>query len=254
MASKLTWVALGVGAYLAFTLARFPADAAYRWFLADTIALAGIEGTVWSGSAELGAAGGLALRDVRWQVDSWPLLIGRVAGRFQAGLADGFVSSRFSASPSAVVLEEVQLSTSLAALADVVPVAGTAGLVSATLDELRLEDGWPVRAVGTVRVAQLETAPFLPTGRASKMIALGDYEAVFKETAEPGVLAADIRDTGGPLELMATLTLDRSRAYTLEGAVRPRTDAAPELVQALEIMTGEPDAAGRRALGLTGSL
>ncbi|HEY8520643.1 MAG TPA: type II secretion system protein N [Gammaproteobacteria bacterium] len=254
MPSKLTWVALGVGAYLAFTLARFPADAAYRWFLSDTIALAGIEGTVWSGSAEVGAAGGLALRDVRWQVNSWPLLIGRLAGRFQAALAEGFVSSRFSASPSAVVLEELRLSTSLAALADLVPAAGTMGLVNASLDELRLEDGWPVRVIGTVRLAQLETAPFLPTGRGDKLIALGDYEAVFQEAAEPGTLAADIRDTGGPLELAATLRLDRNRDYVLEGAVRARADAAPELVQALELMTGEPDAEGRRALGLTGSL
>src|SRR5690606_466825 len=98
---------------------------------------------------------------------------------------------------------------------------------------------------------QLEVTPLIPTGD-STLVPLGDYEITFSGGGD--AIAADVRDAGGPLEVAATLTLDRERNYVLEGTVRARANASKMLVQALELMTGDPDPAGRRALGLTGSL
>src|SRR5690606_2720287 len=53
MPNRYAWIALGLGAYIAFTLSSFPATAAYRWFAPETLRMAGIEGTVWSGRAAL---------------------------------------------------------------------------------------------------------------------------------------------------------------------------------------------------------
>src|SRR5690606_17260484 len=50
MRGKGLWLALGIGAYAAFLLARFPAGAS-SWFAPDTVRLAGVDGTLWSGRA-----------------------------------------------------------------------------------------------------------------------------------------------------------------------------------------------------------
>jgi hypothetical protein len=194
----------------------------------------------------------LALRDVEWQVRALPLLIGRVVAEVEARLADGFVNTRVSATRAAVELRELRASTSLPALQGLLPVQGTNGLASLTLDRLRLESGWPTAVVGELQLAQLEVAPFIPTGEPG-LIPLGDYEIRFTDTSEPG-LDATFRDLGGPLEVAGTLRLDRDRAYALEGYVRPRSNASSALLQGLDIMTSEPDASGRRNLTMTGSL
>lgn len=253
MAVRLySWLALGLGAYLAFTVSSMPAATAYRFFAPAELRLMGLEGTIWSGGAGLGSAAGFSLHDIRWDIRALPLLTGRVSGRVQARFADGFVETAIDASPSRIEFGGLNASTSLPALAKMLPIEGTQGLVSLALDELSLEDGRPTAVVGRGRVAQLAVPPLLP-GAGPALIPLGDYEIVFKDTGGDGI-AADIRDTGGPLEVAGSLTLDREGNYTLAGAVAARPDAPQELVQGLELMTGEPDAEGRRPFSLTGSL
>ena len=48
------WLALGIGAYLAFALSSFPAGTAYAWFAPAGLQLEGLEGTLWSGRAAAG--------------------------------------------------------------------------------------------------------------------------------------------------------------------------------------------------------
>ena len=250
--NKYSWLALGAGAYVAFVLSLFPAAAAYRWFAPSSLRLVGIQGTVWSGRAELGSAGAMTLRDVRWEIAALPLVIGRLSGQLQARLADGLVSTTLSAGADRVTFSELRASTSLQALRSVLPVEGMEGLASAAFSKLELTDGWPTDMVGELRLAQLQVEPLVATGQPG-LISLGDYEVVFTENSGQG-LAANFRDTGGPLEVSGTLLVDRARAYTLDGLIKPRADAQPALVEGLAIMTAEPDAAGRRRLTLTGTL
>ncbi len=258
---RLAWVALGVGAYLVFLAAAFPAATAYRYFEPAVMHLAGrdpaelrltgVEGTLWAGRAALGSAGGFALHDIRWDLSVPKLLTGRLAGRVQAGLPDGFVSADVSASPHRVDLRGVRASTSLPSLDALLPLKGMRGLVSLTLDRARLEDGRPTAVVGQARVAELAVPPLMP-GAGTAPIALGNYEMVFKDTDGKGISAA-FQDKGGPLEVSGTLTLDSQYKYTLAGYAAPRADAPKELVQGLTLMS-EPDAQGRRRFSLNGSL
>jgi hypothetical protein len=251
-------VALGVGAYIAFLLSSLPATTAYRALTsfsaveANGIDFAGIQGTIWSGSASLGSVGGLAVHDVRWQLRAWPLLLGRLAGRFEAQLDDGFINAQLRASASSVRFDDLRVSTSLPALSSVLPLQGMQGLASATFTTLELRDGWPAEAVGELRLAQLQARPLIPTG-APGLIPLGDYEVRFTETADEG-LAAAIRDAGGPLEVTGTLALDRERRYLIDALLLARPSAPQALLDGIAVMTAEPDAAGRRRLMLTGSL
>ncbi len=252
-ANRWSWVALGVGAYLAFTIASFPAGTAYRWLAPDTVQLAGIQGTLWTGNAAAGSVGGVALQNLRWRLHPLPLVMLRVSADLEARLTDGFVNARVSASSGRVQLGDVRASTSIAALRDVLPLTGMRGLANVNLTELTLTDGWPTAAVGELRLAQLEIVPFIPNG-SQELIPIGDYVVRFQPSAGSDGIAANFNDTNGPLEVAGTLVLDARRAYTFDALIKPRTGAHESLVQGLSIMRAEPDNAGRRRMTLTGSL
>jgi general secretion pathway protein N len=252
MPSRASWIALGVGAYVAFAAAQFPATLASRWFLPDDIRLAGVSGTVWSGSAQLGAVGGVPISELRWTLNATPLLLGRIHASLESRLADGFLNTDAEVSTQRIRLRELRAGASLQSLRDVLPVYGAEGQTSVMLERMDIEDGWPVALIGEIRIAALRVAPLFATAGVD-MIELGDYRAIFVEQAQPGLLAT-LADDGGPLELMGRFTLSPDRAYVLDGLVRARANASPMLEQGLSIMTSEPNESGQRSITLTGTL
>ena len=249
---RWSWLALGVGAYIAFTLATFPAGVALRWFAPAGVSFAGVAGTLWSGSAASCSVQGMSIDTLRWRVRPWSLFLGRVSANVEARIPDGFVSGDVTASPSSVRFSDLRAATSLPALGNVLPVKGMRGQASVVLAELVLENGWPAAAVGELKLAKLESLPLIPDGRGA-YVPLGDYTVTLIE-APAGQLAAKFVDNGGPLEVQGTAKLDASRTYSIDALVEARANAPDTLVQGLNIMTAEPDAEGRRRLNLTGSL
>jgi general secretion pathway protein N len=252
MPTRLSWLALGCGAYLAFAVASLPAGAVYRWFANDQLRLSGIEGTIWSGRAAFGSIPRLPLSDLRWNLSAWPLLLGRVSGEFEARLAEGFVSGRVTASGNTVRFRDLRASTSLQTLKTLLPIGDTTGNVSAALQTLELVDQWPTTVAGRLSIGQLETAPLMATAGAG-FVAIGSFELTFTDTGGQGV-EATIHDTGGPLEVNGRLSLGLDRSYLLDGTVRPRPDASELLLQGLSFMTGDPDAEGLRHFEFPGTL
>jgi general secretion pathway protein N len=250
--SRWSWLALGVGAYIAFTLATFPAGVALRWFAPPNLAFAGVAGTLWSGSAATCSVEGFTLESLRWRLRPGSLFLGRIAARVEARIPDGFVSGDVSASPSTVRFSDLRAATSLPALSGVLPLTGVRGQASVALESLVLEDGWPAAAVGELKLAGLESLPLIPDGRGA-YVPLGDYTVTLVPAPE-GELAATFVDNGGPLEVQGTAKLDASRTYSIDALVEARPNAPEMLVQGLSFMTGDPDAEGRRRLNLTGSL
>jgi general secretion pathway protein N len=250
--SRWSWLALGVGAYLAFTLATFPAGAALRWFAPSGVTFAGVAGTLWSGSAASCSVDGFTAEAVRWRVHPAQLLLGRVAADVEARIPDGFVSGSVAASPSRVELRELRGATSLPALAAVLPIRGVRGQASVQLQSLVLENGWPAAVTGELRLAGLEAAPLISDGSGA-LLPLGDYTVTFIPAAA-GQVAANVVDNGGPLEVSGTATLDSARAYVLDLLIEPRAGAPEMLVEGLKLTTSDPDAEGRRRLSLSGSL
>jgi hypothetical protein len=249
---RWSWLAVGFGAYVAFTLATFPAGTALRWFAPSAVSFAGVGGTLWSGSAETCSVEGLTLEAVRWRLRPAALLLGRLSASVEARIPDGFVSGTVTASPASVRFTELRGGTSLPALAAVLPVRGMRGQASVALDELVLENGWPTTIIGELKLAGLETVPLIPDGSGA-LLPLGDYTITFAP-APAGSLAAQFVDNGGPLEVTGTVNLDDTRTYVLDALVEPRAGAPESLVEGLKVMTAEPDAEGRRRLNLTGSL
>jgi len=250
--SRWSWLAIGVGLYLAFTVAMFPASVALRWFAPQGVAFAGVAGTLWSGSAAACSVGGFSLEALRWRLRPTSLFLGRVSANVDARIPDGFVRGDVTASPSSVRLSNFQGATSLPALEGVLPVRGLRGQASVVLESLVLEDGWPTVAVGQLKLGKLESLPLIPDGRGA-YVPLGDYTVTLVEAPE-GQLAATFVDNGGPLEVQGTAKIDKARNYSIDALAKPRADAPEMLVQGLNIMAAEPDAEGRRRLNLTGSL
>jgi general secretion pathway protein N len=250
--NRWSWWALGVGAYVAFTLATFPAGTALRWFAPPGAAAAGVAGTLWSGSAASLAVDGVTAEALRWRVRPLSLFLGRVSASFEARIPDGFVSGDVVASPGDVRFSALRGATSLPALSGVLPVRGMRGQASVALETLALEDGWPSVVVGELKVTGLEAPPMISDGSGA-LVGLGNYTITFSPAPE-GELAASIVDDGGPLEVAGTATMDAARTYALDLLVEPRAGAPEMLVEGLKIMTAEPDAEGRRQLSLTGSL
>jgi general secretion pathway protein N len=250
--NRWSWLAVGLGAYVAFTLATFPAGTALRWFAPPGIAVAGVAGTLWSGSAASCSVNGFTAEALRWRVRPMTLFLGRLSATFEARIPDGFVSGNVVASPSRIRFDDLRGATSLPALSGLLPVRGMRGQASVVLEALALEDGWPSAVVGELRLAGLEALPLIPDGSGA-LLALGDYTVTFVPAAERE-LSATIVDNGGPLEVTGKASLDATRAYVLDLLVEPRPGAPESLVEGLKIMTAEPDAEGRRRLNLTGSL
>jgi hypothetical protein len=251
--SRWSWLALGFGAYLAFTLAMFPASTALRWFGPPGMTAAGVDGTLWSGSAASCSVGGVSAEAVRWQVNAWGLFLGRLDADVEARIPDGFLAANVAASPSSVRFSDLRAATSLPALSAFLPaVRGMRGQTSVALDSLVLDSGWPTSVVGEVRLSGLEAAPFIPDG-SGRLLALGDYTVTFTPAPERE-LAAQFVDNGGPLQVSGSVTIDAARAYTLDALIKPLPGASDTLVEGLKFMTTEPDAEGRRRLTMTGSL
>lgn len=251
---RWSWIALGAGAYIAFAVASFPASTAYHWFAPAELRLSGVSGTAWSGGAALGSVPGLPMRDVRWNVSARSLLLGRVSAELEARLADGFVSTRAIASPSRVRLEDVRASTSLTTLSGLaLPVGDARAQLSLSLDEFVLVDGWPVNAIGTLRIADLAVPPLFTTS-GTRLIALGSFVVELVDTEGSGIVGT-LRDDGGPLEVTnGELRLDPDRSFVLRGLARTRSSASQALVDGVENMMPEPNADGMRPFEIPGSL
>ena len=252
MPVRVPWLALGVGAYLAFTVAFFPASVAYRWFAPAELRLSGVEGTLWSGQAALGSVGEFGLHEIEWELHPWSLLLARLSGQVQTRFSGGFLDTGVRVGLGGTSFTGLRAATSLETLSLVLPILGTRGQASVDLSELALRDGWPVGAVGDVRLGELAVPPLTPTGNAG-LIPLGNYSVSFGDTPEDGI-AGTFTDQGGPLEVTGSLRLNPNRDYLIEGVVRARPGADPALTQGLQFMTGEPDASGMRTFSLAGSL
>lgn len=252
MRSRTAWLGLAAGAYVAAAVALFPAATAYRWLAPPSFRATGIEGSLWRGRAALASVAGLGFYDLQWALDPLSVLSGAIRLDLEAHQPGGFISGSMRAALGSVELADLRATTSLATLATLVPLGDVQGLVSVQLERLELRDGWPVSAVGQIRLGQLE-APLLTPGGPSELIPLGDFLVTLTDE-DAAALSGRFEDRDGPLEVAGTFRLTPDRGYVLEGLVRPRDDAPEEIVRALQFLTGAPDQAGRRRFELTGSL
>lgn len=222
----------------------FPARVAYRWTSSPLLAMTGIHGTVWSGSAREFSTNGVYLRDLSWKIRPLQLLTGRAIYDVSGSPVSGFFESEVGVGISGKIsLRNLSASLPLAMLEDAANIAGLRGNASVRIERLELVDGRAAALDGEIEVVSLRV-PML--SRSS----LGGYRAEFF-TQQNGIMAS-IEDTDGVVDLAGSLQLDPDKSYTFLGQVGPKPNTPDELRQQLRYL-GSADERGLRELRLEGS-
>jgi len=250
--------ALGVGAYLVFLIVTLPAGIVLARLQPHGIYASGVTGTVWRGSAAYLQVGDVPLGRVAWDLHALPLLLARLQADVDLSHPGGFGQALLVARAGGrVQLRNLTASLPVAALPRHLVRGQWNGTVNLRFEELALEDGWPVRALGRVEVMDL-------TSRVRELGNLGSFALTFPGRPDdapsstgndaPGAgLTSMLEDLGGPLLINGTLELRSDRSWLLEAMVATRPEAPARIADMLRFL-GEPDAQGRRPLRLEGTL
>lgn len=238
-------VLIGVATFVVAMIIALPARVAYQWFVPAGAQLAGIDGSIWSGSAREVNANGIYLRDVEWQVRPLSLLTGKLGLRVSASPPGGFLETDLAMMLGGdVILTDLRASVPLQMFAELLSMPGLSGEASVDFARLRLDDGLPVEVAGMFTVGRL-TAPKVDPGP------LGSYRAEFMDN-ESGVIAA-VEDIAGVFDLAGTLTIKADGEYEFLGLVAATEQTSDKLRGQLRYL-GSPNDRGQREIRLGGVL
>jgi general secretion pathway protein N len=238
-------VAVGLLTFVAAFVALFPARVAYHWFAPAAVQASGLDGSIWSGSATEVTAAGLYLRDVQWRLKPVQLFTGKLAAWIEAEPSTGFLEADVAAGLGGDIrLRNVNASLPLRDLAAIARMPGLSGTASLQLEELRIRDGLPVVAVGTVAIADL-VAPMVDPS------SIGGYRAEF--FTEDAAVVASVEDVNGVFDLAGSLTVTADRKYQFIGKVAATGNTSEKLKRQLRFL-GTPNDRGQHDIRLEGQL
>jgi general secretion pathway protein N len=239
------YVLAGLLVFLAVLVVSFPARVAYRWFAPSDLTLSGISGSIWSGSAAEGLAGGAYIRDITWKLKPAGLLGGKLAFATTSRPASGSMNTDVAVGlDGSLTLSNLSGNVPLDLVHQAFQRAGLSGDLSLQFETLALRNGLPVDASGSMTIANL-FAPALSAG------VLGDFGAQFQSA--DGVITGTVDDLSGVLDVAGTITISPDRSYSLVGDVAARPGAPPSIEQQLRFL-GSPDARGFRPFRFEGQL
>lgn len=235
--------------YVVFMIALLPAPLVYKWLVPDSIELSGVQGSLWSGKAATGFLGNIEAQNIHWKLMPLDLFTGHITGKVNMLLSGGFVDTKVSVTFNDLIFRELQAAFDLQILEGFIPIGIAEGTVLAQIEHLVIERGSPTNITGELRLMELMVAPFVPIG--DVLISIGSFQLTFLGNSK---LAGTIEYIDGPLETSGTIELKPGRVYDIEMFVKALPDASEQLIQGLELMTGEPNNLGFRPFNLTGSL
>ena len=237
-------ILLGLVAFLAFIIARAPADRVYglaKPYLPDGVALYGLSGSLWQGRATAVEAGGVRLHGLSWDLRTAALLAGRVS--LDLGVEDrdleiqALLERAFDGS--------LHLTIPRGRLA-IPPLQGQTRWRHPAVEgeiflrdlEATLADGGLQRADG--RVTWREAAVTV-----ARRAEFGDLEVTLK-TPEGGGTRGEVTELGeGPLKADGQVTLSPEGRWTVDAVVEA-TDPESVLGRSLAMMAEEAAQGGYR--------
>lgn len=256
MKPVVRYTMLGMGCYLIFLLATFPAVQAYR-FVAKPLKAAvpqlqpgGIEGAIWDGRVDSLVYRKALLGKMSWQLSPLPLLLGKASLDALLQSKDGYLQSRVSAPLSGGALELSNTKGQfpigeILRFSPYMPVV-LEGTLALDLAAVKMAaDGRLLDADGTVVWHQAAMA-------APQALDFGDLQMVMRGEGG-GKVKGEISDRGGPLKVAGTLELMPDGRYLLNATVAAAPNAPPKLVNSLGIL-GKRDAQGRYRINYQGKM
>lgn len=237
-------VLLGLVVLVIALTVTFPARIAYRWASSPFIAMSGIQGTIWNGSAREFSTHGVYLRDLEWRMRPLQLFTGKAVYDVAGSPISGFFESRVSISLGGkVALRDLNASVPLSMFERAANVNGLRGNASLRFERLELVNGRASTMNGTVEVAGLVVPMVAPSS-------LGGYRAEFF-TQNNGIVAS-VEDTDGVVDLAGSLQLNPDKSYAFLGQVGPKPTTPEALRNQLRYL-GSANERGLHELRLEGS-
>jgi len=250
---RIDWryLLIGLLAYVVFLVVQFPADRAYAWWKAgpgaqQPLALSGLSGTVWQGSARRAQIDGQRLQGLEWHLKPWTVLFGKLAADYEIRLDDGFLRGSLAADPQgAVAFDALEARLPLAQLSlKALAALRPSGVLNLNLREVDWNGEALLSAEGRVVWSGAGINLFQP-------LQFGDL-ALTLETRDDSVIA-QLSDAGGPLQADGLLTLKPDGSYQFSGSFAARDGAQSPLARALRSL-GRPGADGRVQVSQSGTL
>ena len=233
----LAVILIAVLAVFSVAVIALPASLITR-FLPPFIGAADFSGTLWHGSAGRIVANGRDAGAIEWRLHPLALLRLTVSADLHWVKAAFIADGTAQVNRQGFVLRNVEGDGPVEDLADMGVAVGWRGLASFKFTELTgLFAGGaviPVSAAGDVSVSKLAYAQI------ADGVDLGGYVLHMADGAiAPNAEAtAELTDTGGPLELHATIHLAvKDHIGTLSGTVKERPGAPPALLAQVDNLT-----------------
>jgi hypothetical protein len=208
--SKRGLISVGVLTLITGLVIMLPARLAVHWFVPSEVAISGIQGSAWSGSASEASVAGIYLRDVQWEFAPLRLFSGALSYEVSATPVSGFVETNLSIGiGGSVSLNDVSASLPLELFAGAAGIRGLQGSGSFQFERVQIVDGLAVVADGTIQIANL-MVPVIGN------VSLGGYKAEFF-TQNNGI-SASIEDTDGVVELARFSGYSYPVVFAVEGS------------------------------------
>ena len=235
----------GVVTLLLGLVIMFPARVALELSTPPGVAISGIQGTIWRGSAREAAAAGIYLRDVQWRLNKLRLFAGKLSYSVKATPVSGFIESDISIRTNGrLSLSSLTAALPLDLFAAASGIRGLQGSASIQFDRIEIVDGLAVVADGTIQVANL-IVPIVGSD------SLGGYKADFF-TQNNGI-SASIEDTDGVVDLAGSIQIRTDRSFEFIGQVVMKSET-PESVRRQLRFLPPANERGQQELRLEGIL
>ncbi len=223
----------------------FPARVAIHYFLPDSVALSGIQGSVWSGSASSASFNGIYCRDLRWEMHPLRLFTGEISYRVSATPVSGFIESDIAVGFGAALnLSNLNAALPLELIAGIAGLRGLQGSASLAFERITVMNGMATAADGTLQVANL-IVPIIHRE------SLGGFKAEFF-TQNNGITAS-VEDTDRVLDLAGSFQLKSDRSYQFTGQVIALPETPQALRQQLQFLP-PPNSRGQQEIRFEGVL
>jgi hypothetical protein len=225
--SRTLWpvVLIGLAAVLAVIIAALPASIITH-FLPPSVHAEDFSGSVWHGSAGRISIDARDAGAFEWRLHPAALLGMAVAADIHWVKVGMVVDAVVKLDRQGFTAHAVKGGGPIEDLRDFGVAAGWRGIADINFSELKGDFAKPLAAIGDVQVSNLTSAQI------AQGADLGGYDLRLSEGAvgADGNVAAQLMDTGGPLDVKALIHFSaKERTGMLTGTLRERADATPAL-------------------------
>lgn len=223
----------------------FPARVAFNWFAPPGVNLSGIDGTVWSGTANHMSIEGTYVADIRWRAMPLKLITGKMAVAVSGKFASGFVETDLALGFGGdIYLTNLAGSFPVQSLERSIGMTGLQGVLNVQFDYLHFSDGVPIEANGTAAVSGL----LIPLVSRTPM---GGFRAEF--FTQVAGIGASVEDTDGVIDLAGSLEISDDGNYQFLGLIAAKPATPPQVKEQMRFL-GSPNERGQYELRLEGQL